>query len=435
MSGSISAPESTHPSGSERFSVAATRCETMPTDATVLLTGFPGFLGSALLPRLLARGEGPIACLVQPHHRETAERRLTAVRGAASERATTSERAPIDEPATTDERAPIDEPATTDERTATDEQRTEQRDDTVDLPAVRLVEGDITEPDLGLGETRTALLGVDTVYHLAAVYDLAVERAVGEAVNVDGTRHVLDFATDAGVDRLHYVSTCYVSGRYEGVFTERHLREGQSFNNHYEATKYRAEVAVREAIEAGLAATVYRPAIVVGDSRTGETEKFDGPYHFVRVLDAQPGPVSVVPRLPGAARTELNVVPRDFVVDAITALSGRADTAGETFQLCDPAPATVPGFIEAVADAMDQHAVAVPAPKPVVRRAMRTFDRITATEPATVDYFDHPTRYANPATQRALADTDLRCPPLATYVDRLVAYYRRNPDERVTAMI
>jgi thioester reductase-like protein len=377
----------------------------MTTDATVLLTGFPGFLGSALLPRLLARGEGPVACLVQSHHRETAERRLPAIREAAREHATDVEQS--------------------------DEPRGAQRD----LPAVQLVEGDITEPDLGLGETRASLLGVDTVYHLAAVYDLAVERAVGEAVNVDGTRHVLAFATDAGVDRFHYVSTCYVSGRYDGVFTERHLREGQSFNNHYEATKYRAEVAVREATEAGLPATVYRPAIVVGDSRTGETEKFDGPYHFFRVLDTQPGPVAVVPRLPGAARTELNVVPRDFVVDAITALSGRADTAGETFQLCDPAPATVPGFVDAVADAMDQRAVAVPAPKPVVRRGMRALDRVVATEPATVDYFDHPTRYANPATQRALADTDLRCPPLATYVDRLVEYYRRNPDGRVEAMV
>ena len=373
----------------------------MTTDATVFLTGVPGFLGSALLPRLLARGDGPVACLVQPHHRETAERRLPAIREAARERATSAERGA----------------------------------DSVDLPAVRLVEGDITEPDLGLGETRVSLLGVDTVYHLAAVYDLAVERAVGEAVNVDGTRHVLDFATEAGVDRLHYVSTCYVSGRYDGVFTERHLREGQSFNNYYEATKYRAEVAVREAMAAGLPATVYRPAIVVGDSQTGETGKFDGPYHFLRVLDAQPGPVSVVPQLPGAARTELNVVPRDFVVDAVAALSGRADTAGETFQLCDPAPATLPTFVDAVADAMGERAVAVPAPKSVVRRGMRALRRRgVATEPATIDYFDHPTRYANPATQRALADTDLQCPPLAAYVDRLVDYYRRNPDGRVEAM-
>ncbi len=147
----------------------------MATDATVLLTGFPGFLGSALLPRLLARGEGPVACLVQPHHRETAEQRLSAVLDAGRERTETSERS----------------------------------GESADLPPVRLVEGDITEPDLGLGGTRASLLGVDTVYHFAAVYHLAVERAVGEAVNVDGTRHVLDFATDAGVDRFHYVSTCY----------------------------------------------------------------------------------------------------------------------------------------------------------------------------------------------------------------------------------
>ncbi|MEZ3143900.1 SDR family oxidoreductase [Halobaculum sp. MBLA0143] len=364
------------------------------TDADVLVTGFPGFLGSALIPRLLARGEGPTVCLVQSHHREAAEARVPELLAAAARRGGSD-----------------------------------------DPDQLRLVEGDITEPDLGLGDERERLQSVSTVYHFAAVYDLAVSRELGEAVNVDGTRHVVDFAEDAGVSRLHYASTCYVSGRYDGVFTEDHLREGQSFNNHYEATKYRAEVLVREAMEAGLPATVYRPAIVVGDSDTGATEKFDGPYYFLRLLDAQPSALSVLPALPGAARTELNVVPRDFVVDAITELSGRADTVGETFQLCDPAPPTVSQFVQTLAGALGHRAVTLPAPKSAVVRGVRALaDRGVTAEPATVDYFDHPTRYANPATQRALADTGVTCPRFESYVDALVEFYRANPDVRVEAM-
>jgi len=168
------------------------------TDPQVLLTGFPGFLGSALLDRLLARGNGPVACPVQPAYADE---------------------------------------------------------------AVQLFEGDITEPDLGLGADQDDLARVRELYHLAAIYDLAVDPGLAEAVNVRGTEHVLDAAQRLGVERLQYVSTCYVSGRYDGVFTGNHLSEGQTFNNHYEATKYRAEVAVRERMREGLSATIYRPAI------------------------------------------------------------------------------------------------------------------------------------------------------------------------------
>ena len=108
-------------------------------------------------------------------------------------------------------------------------------------------------------------------------------------INVDGTRNVLDFAQEArNLRRLHYVSTCYVSGRTAGVFTEHDLEKGQSFNNYYEETKYLAEVEVQQRMRAGLPTTIYRPAIVVGDSRTGATQKYDGPYFVIRWLLRQP---------------------------------------------------------------------------------------------------------------------------------------------------
>ncbi|MFP8955094.1 SDR family oxidoreductase [Natrialbaceae archaeon A-CW3] len=361
-------------------------------DPTVLLTGFPGFLGSALLERLLARGDEPVACLIQSRYRQQAERRA----------------------------------------------ETLTREAGVDPDAIQLLEGDITEPDLGLGERGglESLSSVDELYHLAAVYDLGVDPDLAEAVNVRGTEHVLDAAEALAVDRFQYVSTCYVSGRFDGVFTEDHLEEGQSFNNHYEETKYRAEVAVQERMAAGLPATIYRPAIVVGDSRTGETGKYDGPYYLLRLLLSQPAACSFAVALPGSSEAELNVVPWDFVIDAIAHLSAREASVGEVYQLCDPAPCSVPAFVDALADAMSHRVVSVPTPKPVARVALSGLESLGfPAEPATVDYLDHPTRYACPNTQRALADTGIECPPFRAYVDDLVAFVRAHPAVSDDAMV
>ena len=354
------------------------------SDPEVLLTGFPGFLGSALLERVLARGNGPVACLVQPRYLDVARQRAKAIAAETG--------------------ADPDE-------------------------AVRLYEGDITEPDLDLGSSRDDLGTVREVYHLAAVYDLGVGRDVAEAVNVRGTEHVLDVAEDIDVDRFQYVSTCYVSGRYDGVFTEEHLQEGQSFNNHYEETKHRAEVAVQERMAAGFPATVYRPAIVVGDSQTGETDKYDGPYYLLELLLAQPQTLSASFLLPGSSGAELNVVPRDFVIDAIAHLSARTDAVGEVYQLCDPTPLSVPAFVDRLAEAAGHRTVTVPTTEAVARRALAALERISVrVEPETLAYLDHPTRYACPATRRALAGTAFEVPPFESYVDQLVEFYRQNPD-------
>jgi thioester reductase-like protein len=346
---------------------------------TVLFTGFPGFLGSALVERLLKRGDGPIACLVQPAYMDLAEQRASDIAGPNSD-------------------------------------------------AIRLYEGDITEPDIGLGDAMASLQSIEELYHLAAVYDLAVDADVADAVNVDGTEHVLDVAAELDIDRLQYVSTCYVSGRYDGVFTADHLREGQSFNNHYERTKYEAEVLVQERMGETFDATIYRPAIVVGNSETGETGKYDGPYYMLKFILAQPSALSVMASLPGASDAELNVVPQDFVVDAIATLSARGETAGEVYQLCDPAPLSVPAFIDALGDAAGHRVVGVPGPKPVTKRLLAASGRLGMhVEPAAIDYLDHPARYVCPNTLRALADTDVSCPPFESYVDELVEFVRKNP--------
>jgi len=353
------------------------------------LTGFPGFLGSALVDRLLDRRE-TVRCLVQPKYREAAEARAAELAG----------------------------------------------DDWRD--SIALHEGDITEPGLGLGDddAREAVRAeTDELYHLAAVYDLAVDRAVGEAVNVDGTRHVLDLAEDCdGLDRFHYVSTCYVSGRHDGVFGPEDLDVGQSFNNHYEATKFAAEVLVWERMAEGLPATVYRPAITVGDSETGETQKYDGPYYVLRWLQRCPG-VAPLPVFPGAAGTELNVVPRNYVVDAVDHLS-RHGEPGTVYQLCDPNPPTIPELTRLLADATGTRVLPVPATPGLAKRLLGTDlgRSLAGIPPEALDYFTHPTTYVAPNARRDLAGSGVSCPPLGSYVDALAAYARAHPEVGSDAM-
>lgn len=345
----------------------------------VFFTGFPGFLGSAIVERLVERGDD-VTCLVQSAYRRQAETRADRIDGPGS---------------------------------------------------VELVEGDVTEDDLGLGGAYESLQGeTDEVFHLAAVYDLAVDREVGMEINVEGTHNVLDFAEGCPLDRFHYVSTCYVSGRYDGRFGEDHLVEGQQFNNHYETTKYLAEVAVQDRMTAGVPATIYRPAIVVGDSDTGATQKYDGPYFLLRWLLRQPT-VATVNTVAGAGDCEINVVPRDFVVDAIAALSDRADAVGDVYQLCDPNPLSVSEMVDVLADATDRQVVQVPLPKCVAKGMLERVPgvrRLTGIEPATIDYFDHPTRYDCERTRDVLAESDVTCPPFASYVDAMVSFVREHPE-------
>ena len=198
--------------------------------------------------------------------------------------------------------------------------------------------GDITAPQLGID--ADALAGLDDVtevWHLAAIYDLTVDEAIARRVNVDGTAQVLDFCRSRPeFERLQYVSTCYVSGDFAGDYPEDVLDAGQHFRNHYESTKFAAEMLVREAIADGLPATIYRPGIVVGDSSTGATQKYDGPYFLASFLRRQP-PVAIVPAVGDADTVKVCLVPRDFVVSAMDELSVLPESIGRTY-LCAHRP-------------------------------------------------------------------------------------------------
>jgi thioester reductase-like protein len=365
------------------------------TDAgTIFVTGFPGFLGSRLLPRILARApEARAACLVQPKFEGVAKSRLAELEAL--------------------------DPAL--------------------AGRVDLVEGDLTAPGLGMEGGGARLAGaVGEIWHLAAVYDLSVPRHVGMRVNVEGTRNVLRFAADCpDLRHHHYVSTCYVSGRHCGPFRETDLDVGQSFNNFYEETKFLAEVEVAEARAGGMPTTVYRPSIVVGDSHTGDTQKFDGPYFLLQWLVRQPGR-ALVPLVGDPTMVRFNMVPSDFVLDAITHLSHRPGATGLTYQLADPHPLTVSDLLDEMCRATGKRGIRIPLPRRLTTWALANIgplQRFVGIPASAVEYFVHPTHYDTTQTQRDLEGSGVVCPPVADYLPTLVRFMQAHHDANLGAMV
>lgn len=354
--------------------------------STIFFTGFPGFLGSQLLPRLLGRGPHHEAlCLVQSKFAALAASRVRELEAAHPQLA----------------------------------------------GRIRLVEGDITRP------LAVPTHGIHEIFHLAAIYDLAVKREVGMRINVEGTRHVLNFAERcAELEHLHYVSTCYVSGRYDGTFRETDLDVGQRFNNYYEETKFLAERDVRERMGNGLAATIYRPSVIVGDSTTGATQKFDGPYFVMQWLLRQPR-IAVLPVVGRPSRYHFNVVPRDFIVDAINHLSAREDAHGKCYALADPDPMTVDETINAIGTATHRKIVRIPLTFAMGKGALEYVPgmyRLMRIPPEAVNYFVHPTTYDTSNATQALMGSYVSVPRFRDYLPRLVEFAKAHPEVGSAAM-
>ena len=258
-------------------------------------------------------------------------------------------------------------------------------------------------------------------------------------VNVGGTRHLVAYAQECPrLQRFHYVSTCYVSGRYPGTFTEDDLSKSQTFHNHYEETKYLAELHVQQAMAGGLPATIYRPTIVTGDSHTGETQKYDGPLYYIRWILRQPTPLALLPVVGDVDTLVVNIVPRDFVIDAITYLSGIEASLGNVYHLCDPDPPSVSETIDAIQTATGKRIVRIPLPKILAKGALQYVpgvQQLMGIEPESVEYFVSPTSYTCDNTLRELEGTEIRAPSFTTYLHRIVAFMRQNPDVPSAAMV
>ncbi len=340
----------------------------------ILVTGFPGFLAGFLVEELVPHAER-LDLLVEGRFREAAEARAATIG-----------------------------------------------------PKCRVVVGDITAPDLGLeAKARDEILAeADTVFHLAAVYDLGMTRELGMKVNVGGTERVNDFVRRMkALGGYNYISTCYVSGSYDGYVREGELLQGITFRNFYEETKYLAEKSVRTMF-GQFPVTIFRPAVVVGHSRTGATLKYDGPYMMLSAIRRLP---AFLARINVGCEQTINIVPIDFVASAMARIASRPDTAGKTFQLADPAPYSTLAICDLFSELALGKRTWTRMPSAVVRTLARTplVTWIYGLPSGAARYFYSKTTYDSSNTQAALAGTGVECPRLPDYAPNLVRYFFEHP--------
>jgi len=305
--------------------------------------------------------------------------------------------------------------------------------------------GDLRAPELGLSpERRDELRGnVDHFFHLAALYDMTARPEDNEALNVLGTHNAVSLANELEVGRLHHASSVAVAGTYRGHFREDMFDEGQELPTAYHRTKFEAEKIVR--VEALVPWRVYRPAIVVGDSRTGEMDKIDGPYYFFKAIQRIRHYLPEWVPLAGPELGFTNIVPVDYVADAMDHIAHEPDLDGQAFHLTNPRPQRAGEVLNEIAAAAHAPRLAVRVDKritdalpkgvfslllrlPQLKDARKAFlDDIGIPEEiighvALVPQFD--TRDA----ERALAPSGIAVPDLSQYSTRLWDYWERNLD-------
>ena len=304
---------------------------------------------------------------------------------------------------------------------------------------VSAVSGDVTLPRLGLdpGAYARAVGEVTHIIHSAG--NVKLNRPLDEARRsaVDAVRHVLSFAADCrsrgGFAKLDYVSTVGVAGRTPGEVPEERYTAARVFRNSYEAAKAEAEAVVLQEIDSGLAATIHRPSMVVGDSRDGKIIQFQVFYYLCEFLSGR----QTAGFVPHAGNTRLDIIPVDYVARAIQESSLRSDTIGRIFHLCagpDDAP-RVGTLAERVRLFFEQHGRSIPRlhrlrPSlmrrllPVVQPLVDEKTRRTLQGlPFFLAYLDEPQTFANQHTRQFLSQAGICAPPVDSYLDAVLSYY------------
>lgn len=346
-----------------------------PPRRDILLTGFPSFVAKKMLETIVEREpDALIRLIVRPDYVDAADRTLTELK--------------------------------------------------IDRSQVILLSGDVAAIDLGLSgrEYLEVIANVTDIYHIASIWFLGADRAQVFEVNVHGARNIIDSAYEMQkLQRLNHLSTAFVAGDRTGVIMEDELALDQRFRNVYEETKYQAELAMQKAMT-HLPVSIYRPSLIVGDSKTGEIDKMAGPYYLMNAIVNMPSVVPVL--MPGKGDKPLNLVPVDFVCDAMYLISRAEKTAGKTFHICDPNPLSARKVFELVAERAGKRAPVGAFPYRLTKLIMRFpyLERLTRNPRQFMDDFNHLTIYNSINTMDALAG--LHCPAFPTYVDRLVDFIK-----------
>ena len=305
--------------------------------------------------------------------------------------------------------------------------------------------GDLTQKKLGVAADEIKKLKgqIDHFYHLAAVYDLGADEESQVAVNVDGTRNTVEFAKAIDAGHFHHVSSIAAAGLYEGVFREDMFEEAENYEHPYFMTKHESEKIVRKEYKG--AWTVYRPAMVVGDSQTGEMDKIDGPYYFFKLIQRMRQ--ILPPWMPavGLEGGRVNIVPVDYVVDALDFISHKSGIEKKAFHLVDPV-----GY--RVGDVLDIFSRAAHAPRmnlfinaallgfiprsvkkglmavAPIRRIRNAVMKDLGLPEDILAFVNYPTRFDSREAQAMLKGSGIACPNLKEYAWRLWDYWERHLD-------
>lgn len=297
---------------------------------------------------------------------------------------------------------------------------------------IHIVQGDITKDQIGLSSAVTVHLKdkIHYVWHLAAIYDLAIDLPTAYKVNVRGTYNVNEWVKSlTNLNRYVYFSTAYVAGRRTGLIKEDELIRPDEFRNFYEETKFEAEVLVDQ-LKNELPITILRPGIVKGDTVTGETSKFDGPYYLLNIFEK----TQKISRLPyiSKSRAKLNVVPVEYIIEASCYLAESEHSVGKTYHLTDPKPypareiyrfllqkqtgRTPSGF---VSHKMMDKALAVPR----IRKHL-------GAEREGLEYFFWEGEFDQSQTAYDLAGSGIECADFLDGLDAMVDFYNRHKHEK-----
>ena len=347
-------------------------------EALCLVTGFPKLLARRLALALLARGSaGRVALLCRERHAEQA-------------------------------------------RTFAGALPPEQR------ARLQILIGEVSNLHHGLStpEYRALTEGLTDVIHAAESTKLSAEASELQRVNVEGTRGVLELAGDSRrLRRFTHLSTVFVSGDRVGVIAEDELAAGQRFRNAWEQTRFEAELLVRRAM-AELPCTVLRPGLLVGDSKTGEIDRFEGPYALAILLGQSP--VSALVPLPGDGVAPLNVVPVDFVAAAAERIHHDPRAVSRTFHLVDPNPSSSRRVYELLAQRTGRKLPRVSLGYRLTDALLKLpgLERLTRDQRMAIACVNHLAFYSSRNTLELLDGQGIRCPPIESYLDALIDYVK-----------
>jgi NAD(P)-dependent dehydrogenase (short-subunit alcohol dehydrogenase family) len=361
------------------------------------VTGATGFIGRHLVERLLERREGDINVLV----RESSADKLDALMDGWAGHGDTSR--------------------------------------------IKPVFGDLGEPLLGVDETTRAHLKgtVDHFFHLAAIYDMTADEERNAQLNVGGTENAVALSNELGSGIFHHVSSIAAAGQYKGLFTEDMFDEGQKLSHPYHRTKFESERIARTDTTSPW--RVYRPAIVVGNSKTGEMDKVDGPYYFFKAIQKIRHALPEWVPLLGIEVGWTNIVPVDYVAAAMDHIAHQPDLDNRAFHLVDPKGMRA-------GDAMNTFARAAHAPQMAIRVDKRMTDMLPkgvlsmvmqlptlkdirrgflsdfGIPDSVLEHIGLTAKFDARDTLRALEGSGIELPPLEAYADKLWDYWERNLD-------